>query len=262
MGMPRSSPPAGRTAPRYAHLRTPPSISKEEAWKDTLKQSCLERARRKRAELVHQARTRQQVARTLVQESCLESGISIVSSRYQLMNVEEQGESYAITEEELYQLMQQVEAELQSSRLEEAAQEYERNEEQFEQAMVENYYEEEDVQDDAVICPICNQAFLCQQHLGGNDQSSSSTLVIACPNQMSCTCSFRIEQSPESQHDFSLSHLKERLGAVFAEHASSCSARLQFEVLENDNNGDESASFPRLRATCQECHFNLDVLER
>jgi len=129
-----TTPPWRRThsKPQRRPLKTPaPSPS---SWKDTLKQTCLERARRKKQEMLWRKRLDSQAstttnnnsndARQLVEEELRQSGVAIVrgvivegamlpSTVDSEMTVPEEEDEHAISESELYQLMQEVEEELQ-----------------------------------------------------------------------------------------------------------------------------------------------------
>lgn len=109
-------------------LKTPaPSPS---SFKDTLKQNCLERVRRnKRHEALwrHRLSPPNTTARDLVHEELRECGVSVqqgavflegtaAGTRDSAMMIDEatrKGDEYAISESELYELMQEVEEELQ-----------------------------------------------------------------------------------------------------------------------------------------------------
>mmetsp|Transcript_28509 Transcript_28509/g.66224 ORF Transcript_28509/g.66224 Transcript_28509/m.66224 type:complete len:206 (-) Transcript_28509:619-1236(-) len=105
---------------RYGHLR--PNLQRNvvsPSWKETLKQSCIERARRKRNELLHAKRSADPVVRMLVEEELEECGVSVVS---EIPNSQTTTDStgadvipdeFAISEDEMYALMQEVEDELQ-----------------------------------------------------------------------------------------------------------------------------------------------------
>jgi Replication protein A interacting N-terminal len=92
--------------------QTTPSPS----WKDALKQECLERARQKRQEAIWKSRLRQ-TARQLVEDELRESGVAIVRGDHLPMpsslDTTSMSDDYAISEAELYELMQEVEEELQ-----------------------------------------------------------------------------------------------------------------------------------------------------
>lgn len=109
--MKRHSPPQNQLR-RVPLKQTTPSPS----WKDALKQECLERARQKRQEAIWKSRLRQ-TARQLVEDELRESGVAIVRGDHLPMpsplDTSSMSEDYTISEAELYELMQEVEEELQ-----------------------------------------------------------------------------------------------------------------------------------------------------
>lgn len=103
------------------HLRRPLKLTTPSpSWKDTLKQGCLERARRKRQEAIWKSRRHHETARQLVEDELRESGVAIIRggkdpptpSLDTVVSMTEE-QDYAISESELYELMQEVEEELQ-----------------------------------------------------------------------------------------------------------------------------------------------------
>lgn len=131
---PRSSTTSKKSTPAYLRSArkslkaTPPSST----WKETLKHSCLQRARRKKSQAISRLRfspssvvvgnsisnNSSDAVRQVVQEELRESGVAVLrgalSDEPMMMDLDEKEEGeYAISEAELYKLMQEVEEELQ-----------------------------------------------------------------------------------------------------------------------------------------------------
>jgi hypothetical protein len=111
-----------RRSPGLVHRRPLKLTTPSPSWKDTLKQACLERARRKRQEAVWKSRRRHEhpeTAKQLVEDELRESGVSIRGEKEPpqtpSLDADESNadEYFAISESELYELMQEVEEELQ-----------------------------------------------------------------------------------------------------------------------------------------------------
>jgi hypothetical protein len=108
-------------SPNLTH-RLPPKLTRvSPSLKDTLRQGCLERVRRKRQEAIWKSRRRHdpETAKQLVQDEIRESGVVIRREKEPptpSLNTESDSlleEDYTISESEMYELMQEVEKELQ-----------------------------------------------------------------------------------------------------------------------------------------------------
>jgi hypothetical protein len=108
-------------SPGLSHRRPLKLTTVSPSLRDTLKQGCLERARRKRQEAIWKSRRRHdpQTAQELVQDVIRESGVTIRGRKEPptpFWDTESDSlleEDYTISESELYELMQEVEKELQ-----------------------------------------------------------------------------------------------------------------------------------------------------
>jgi Replication protein A interacting C-terminal len=164
------------------------------------------------------------------------------------------GDSHVISEEELYELLQEVEAELRRNEeefVEEILEEEERWHKEAVDHQIARYEEWEDSlantsSDDEiiVICPICCEATLRQQ---------SHTHKIVCSNDV---CQFHI-----SDQTLSLPELQERLKSAFDQHSSvGCSCTLTIGILhKNDYTDDPMEGCGTLYGSCQECDTLISI---
>jgi len=255
MGFKANSPPCSttRSTPRYSHLRpmTFSSQSPSPSWRDTLKQSCLERARRTRRDSYMKAKRqeRQQsdalALRELIQEELENSGVTVGNAESKKRKDPEELDECFFSEDDLYQLMQEVEEELQrdEERLVEELEEFERYEEQF-RKLIADYEDWEVEPTQAVLCPVCKEANLVQEEA-----------VIACPNHGSGDCSLCIEVPSEL---FSLRDLRDKLGVAFGEHDVSCRGLLEVHVRQPLEY--EQPTPPALVAQCHMCQTNMVIM--
>lgn len=253
------------------------SQSPSPSWRDTLKQSCLERARRTRRDSYMKAKRqeRQQsdalALRELIQEELENSGVTVGNAESKKRKDPEELDECFFSEDDLYQLMQEVEEELQrdgtwyaprdefslpvadlmsstipltaEERLVEELEEFERYEEQFRELIA--YYEDWEVEPtQAVLCPVCKEANLVQEEA-----------VIACPNHGSGDCSLCIEVPSEL---FSLRDLRDKLGVAFGEHDVSCRGLLEVHVRQPLEY--EQPTPTALVAQCHMCQTNMVIM--
>jgi hypothetical protein len=159
-------------------------------------------------------------------------------------------DSHVLSEEELYELLQEVEEELRRSEeelMEEVLEEERWHKEDFDQ-QVAHYEEWEDSMaisgdESIVICPICCEAVL-RQH---------SPTKIACSND---ACHFHV-----TGQTLSLPDLKERLRRAFDEHSSlGCSCNLTIDVLHNnDCTEDPMEGCGQLIGSCPQCDALIGI---
>lgn len=191
----------------------------------------------------------------LVEEELEESGVSIVSDNPDSPSTAEattesvNDEEYAISEEELYELMQEVEDELQR---EEAmyAEEFLNTAEYYEQLhqqelewQIAEFEEWEAINqhNETVPCPICNdEAILEEQDW------------FVCPNNMQGTCPFKVSK-PDI--NFSLADLKNSLALALETHAAHCFSPIRFVVDKRDE-----SELTTLVALCTDCNTNNQVV--
>ena len=296
--------PAHQRPARRPHKSSVPSPL---PWKDALKQGCLERARRKRQETIWRNRrldspsSDQETARQLVEDELRESGVAIhvraalteiaetstctdsamVHSEAIMSERTTEGveDDYAISESELYKLMQEVEEELQrdgkfmsvstvmvcimncksltgrdallayvEAMLNEEMEEVELCEHLRRQHMEDQIAEfqdweaEQDQTNQVVLCPLCQEANLMQLSENG----------VTCPNHMNGACPLRLERTEET---ILLPNLRERLGTAYEKHACECTGPLQFQILQKREDDERT-----LVASCNMCNSNVTIL--
>jgi Replication protein A interacting C-terminal len=159
-------------------------------------------------------------------------------------------DSHVLSEEELYELMQEVEEELRRSEeelVEEVLEEEERWHMEDIDQQVAHYEEWEESlamssDENIVICPICCEAFL-RQH---------SPTEIECSND---ACHFHI-----TGQTLSLPDLKERLRSAFDEHSSlGCSCTLTIDIHNNTHAEDPMEGCGHLFGSCHKCDALMTI---
>ena len=272
MGFKANSSPSTRPTPRYQHLRpNAPPQTPSPSWRANFKQSCLERARRNRDSHI---KAKRQSARELIEEELEESGVMIGESRKRKEPEEFLSEEdYFISEYDLYELMQEVEEELQrdgtwyaprddfvleptaelmrpltlnaEERLVEELEQLERYEEQF-RNLIADYDDWEEPMDSDVLCPVCKEANLMLEDS-----------VITCPNYMSGYCALHIEAPSET---LTLMGLRDQLAVAFGDHAGSCPGSLDVHVRRSLSVQDNEYAPLSLVAQCYMCETNTVIL--
>lgn len=196
--------------------------------------------------------------------------------------------NHFISEEELFELLEQVEEEIQRTdalRLEEVLQLAD-NEQTMLEEQVRDFEEwqateqslSEHVQQSSVLCPVCREANLSETMQGG----------IICPNHMDGSCPLELTPTATTvnahhndhghgqqydhgqqygQHGLTLHHLCEQLRMAYEEHASYCQDYLSFEVTTSttsDANVDrmehEHGHENSLVAVCPTCETRMQLL--
>lgn len=215
---------------------------------------CLEKARRRRREEAHNRR-RTLMARMVIEEELEETGISVMDTTIESFESDAAADEYAISEAELYELMQEVEDELQrdgeflcvigvfpfsklivvavEARCYEEAEEAERLQQEQLDAQIAEYEEWEEHANDRVVCPLCFEGEILER-----------------PKQFQCE---RCGVCVDRQHQFGIAALRERLEDVYVEHGSSCQATLHM-ALDGAEDGN------RLVALCDTCNMGAMVL--
>mmetsp|Transcript_21331 Transcript_21331/g.32873 ORF Transcript_21331/g.32873 Transcript_21331/m.32873 type:complete len:355 (-) Transcript_21331:1609-2673(-) len=342
--------PSPVTTPSLSHKRIRQNVKKlsttsSTAWKNALKQSCIERARRNRRKRVLASRknnsttngelvvgrgergndnSHEVAARQLVQQELRDSGIAIFSpgmdnnnynnnddssscllpvtpqhsispphatqlsyspetmmeedskitnhkqSQHEgLLLSDAEHDDYVLSELEYYELMQEVEDELQREEalLTEEMEEFERyDQQQFEEQIADfeqwedahhvHHLAEEMHQDECigegygasteVICPVCFSANLVEV----------SKDSIQCPNKTE-NCTVEISCVPKTTDGISsLQTLRERLRIIHDEHGALCMGSLRFSTRRKGVSTSRNA----LIAECETCHYHVDVL--
>jgi hypothetical protein len=144
--------------------------------------------------------------------------------------------NHYISEEELFELLQEVEEEMQRGEeeidqllahereleLEQQVQEFEQQQEQ-EAALSEpkSWNNIVPLATRAVLCPICKEANLSETMLGG----------LVCPNHIHGSCPFELRAGhAQRQHGLTLTRLCQQLRRAYEQHAKHCHDFLSFEV--------------------------------
>ena len=237
--------------PQHRSPRRSPKFLDESSWKETLLESCLQRARKRRAEAA--SRRRQElIARMLVEEELEESGVGVLPLSQSSEegegadDMDTGGEEYAISEEELYELMQEVEEKLQREELDAAEYEEQLHMEELEHRIAEYEEWESEMQvaqeNSIVVCPLCQEMELVQQ-----------TNAFVCPNYAQGSCSFSIDRKSQQ---VTLSSLLQNLQGALVKHSDSCACNLEF-TLETTGTTQQQA---RLIGECSGCCWREVVL--
>ena len=235
-------------------------------WKEKLRTACLDRAREKRRRTpVKKVHEQVQSARLLIEKEMIEQGIVLSSpctvspdvdsmeETPRLSSPETPHASDFISEEELFELLSQVEAELEkvdTLQLEEML-EFVHGDQMDLEERIADYQEWEESsktqQVEAVLCPICSECNLLQ---------SLPSHRLVCPNHMDGSCDFDLP----NPNNLSLQDLRERLHLAYEHHASYCLGSLSFRVL-NDSSTDDTACHRRenLIAQCSTCGTSIPI---
>lgn len=277
-----------------------------EEWKDTLRQACVNRARKNRRDLIWRKRQQHQpqnidnnsnsneitMVRTVVEQELRQQGVAVVSpglfgkstggsSYYDHQNnqspissgvhpsspttgyTDAVEEEYALSEEELYELLQEVEEEMRRSEeelLEEVLEQERCQQEEMEQQIA-DYEEWEEShccdQDECVICPICCEGVLKKSSAGSTIYCGSNN------NNTMDACSWQQELKIGRGQDLSLAELKERLRVAFEEHSYQCcsSGTLTFELRPGEENIDSMEEIcHHLIASCHHCDVTSRII--
>ena len=226
-----------------ARKRTPVA---SKSWKENLRQACLYRARQRRSS--PEALTDQDMLspRLLIEDELRQHGVKLISpcmDRNQQQSTPQKSVDHYISEEELFELLQEVEDEMQRSdaiHLEEMI-EIARDEEQYLENQIADYelWEESKMIEGSpvqVLCPICQEANLTNTPNGD----------IICPNHMDESCSFCLAEG----QPVSLFHLRQRLRQACEQHGAHCQNSLCFEITSDTSN---------LIANCSVCHMTIYI---
>lgn len=308
--------------------RTPASASKSKSWKENLRRACIHRVREQQQKRQHrlispeserpQSRNSNNYnsisyddddnsaimpARLMIEEEMRQQGIGVASpcvvangdsGQYDgeaIPSVED----YFISEEELFDLLAEVEEEIERTealRLEEEL-ELARNEQLNLEDQIAEYEQweeqlrEEDGGDNAamsravaagevswsgrhvnvnVLCPICRECTLTETPRGD----------IVCPNHMDGSCPMQLlapsrQQRKQHAHQHSsfpppltLHELRRRLSFAYEQHSSfcaSCPEQLVFDLVTNTNTNmqEETPTRTTLLATCHNCNVRIPV---
>ena len=242
------------------------------AWKESLRKACLDRARKRRLT----SKTFSDIlkpARLLIEEEMVQQGVSLVSpcidshSTPQLRSLDNSlttdepmhatnllsamsapESTYCISEDELFDLLAEVEAEIErteSSQLDEMLEFANGSQEDLENRIAEYQEWEHESLVRGIICPLCHEADLTQLH----DR-------FVCPNSMDQSCPFDLANT----QGLSLEDLRERLQVAYDEHASYCNGNLSFEMAKDNMTGFRSLECQSLVATCSSCESTLQIV--
>jgi hypothetical protein len=223
--------------------RKTPTASK--SWKDGVRQACFRRLRQQRRG-PQSSRDSMRVfsARAALEQELTNRGIALISPCQEgVESVRRRldpcvAASHFITEDELFELLQEVEDEMQrteSLHLEEMFS-LQRDEEEFMQNQIadfEHWQESQDQTECGVLCPLCQECYV--------SFSSADTLLV-CPNRMDGSCSFQIAASSQRP----LETLKEQLQLLFDQHSTFCEHTLRFECIPTNDRA-------QIIATCSSC---------
>jgi hypothetical protein len=268
-------------------IRSPPTRKGTpvacKAWKENLRTACLNRARRlstpRTAENASLCVEDVQPVRLLVENEMIEQGVLLMSSSWdaQYPNTTpslslvdtvdmENGTSeevpairrtpnahHFISEEELFALLEEVEAELEKQETQqvEDALVFAQSDELDLIERIADYQEWEATRTESneyVSCPLCCEAHLLQMFPDRR---------IVCPNHMDESCLLDLSNSLQ----FSLDDLKERLRVVYEQHAMRCGGNLVFQIL-TDSSTDDRMVVSRenvLFAVCRNCQTNMSI---
>lgn len=158
-------------------------------------------------------------------------------------------DEYALSEEELYDLMQEVEEEIRRSEeelLEEVLEQERCQQADLEQQIADYEEWEESVAmhdmgvDERVVCPICCESVL----------HKATSQPVFCPNE---ACPLQLQDE-----NLTLSELKNRLRLAFEEHSHQCHGTLSFELLGSGSEDCMEANH-HLFGSCQLCHKILRI---
>lgn len=149
-----------------------------------------------------------------------------------------------ISEEELYELLEEIEREMEREQallVDDMLERVENERQYFEESVIDfqHWEEMQHHQDDAVPCPICHQA---------NLMLSGDGSMIICPNSMDGSCSLELCNDPRNSNLQTLHDLRHKLQQVYEEHSLQCHHFLTF----SSQNG-------RLQANCSACLSSVQL---
>jgi hypothetical protein len=159
-----------------------------------------------------------------------------------------------ISEEDLFQLLEEVEQELMRVEVECFNMQAE-NEEQYWMEQIAEYerWEEEHSnlnietnEQTQVICPICQEEYLLET------ASQFGNKTIVCPNHMDGSCSMQLVHCLDRQ--CTRTNLCERIRCAFEQHAVYCCGQLDFKVVQQQPGSD------KLIASCNQCGTVMTVI--
>jgi Replication protein A interacting C-terminal len=238
-------------------------------WKENLRRACLERARRGRKKLAENHHADSAIenenglsVRCMVEDELRQRAIAIHSpcneGQFQLEPYRDPTERmdaleesctevpkahHFITEEELFELLAEVEQEIERNEalhLDEMI-ELARHESEYLQDQVSDFerWEESKQQYNsdstiAVLCPLCH----------GENLIQTPDLSILCPNRMDGSCSMQLDNAVLTLHD-----LEARMRTAFEEHALYCHNYMCCQIQEG-----------QLRATCSVCDTMMEIV--
>lgn len=199
---------------KVAVRRVTPTSSK--AWKERVKNNVIQRLRsntRSLQKLLHEELERNSV---MVDSPCVEQ--------------DDTNYDFAISEEELLQLQEEIERDRELERIhyEEELIELAQSQEQYLLDQIDAYEHtvNNDKEEESVLCPICRDNYL--------------TTGISCPGTMDGSCSLDVRTN------LGVMDLKEILGMVYERHSmAGCSGELIFYMQSN-----------HLQAACSICETN------
>jgi hypothetical protein len=184
--------------------------------------------------------------------------------------------NHYISEEELFELLQEVEEEMQRSE-EEMYQMLARERENELEQQVQDFEEQQQEQEAAsinssswnnavplaVLCPICKEANLSETMQGG----------ILCPNHMDGSCPFELRAGNGDAHQhglaLTLENVCQQLRWVYEQHALYCHDYLSFEVNDTMIHGEQQqqqqqqqgqAENTSLVAVCPSCETRMQLV--
>jgi hypothetical protein len=249
-----------------------PTASK--VWKESLRKACLDRARKRR--LLSATRTPSRndhdlsdlvPARLLIEEEMMQQGVSLLSPctdhakpqaisppeipQYDPMETttsvaSSPHEEHFISEDELFDLLAEVEAEIERTEsLElEGFLDLARTDELDLEERIAEFQEWEGNSVEGVLCPLCQEANLLHSH---------NRLV--CPNHMDHSCAFDVQNTL----NLSLDDLQERLRVGYDLHTSYCHENLSFQMISDITTDDVAPMGASLVAVCDTCGTRIPI---
>eukprot|EP00980_Cylindrotheca_fusiformis_P003137 scaffold721_cov131-Cylindrotheca_fusiformis.AAC.27 len=257
----------------FARPRQIPKSFPVDRWKENLRMSCLENARKRRRDLVVRKRGQLSLAdehcseisaKNVVAEQCWKHGVGLVSltpedpqfsiergfkvslerseptDQENCMDVDQKSKIIGagrnpLTEDDLFEILREVEEELRADD-ETFLEEVLEAEDNYLQNEINDYEKWEDAMepDSCVACPLCKTSFL----------TFATEKGIVCSDDF---CPLRIG-SRDAEHEEPLTSLKCKLEMLHESHASYCCDALEFTVSSCKNG-------VVLQARCQSCNI-------
>jgi hypothetical protein len=205
-------------------------LTNKRGWKEDLRQSCLIQARKKRrTSALHVVE--HELGHYRVQVASAVNTPDRPSSSSQQQNNVDNEEDYLISEDEWIELLEEVENEIERSNVEQHALEQERYEElhtHLEEQIADYELWSNREEEEGVVCPVCNNADLIQNHSG----------EVVCPCGL---CAVNLGKKR-------LDSLRQTLQRAYEDHSIYCGGPLTFRVA-SASDGETC-----IEAVCSECH--------